>query len=169
VAIGLDRGFAAYPNVDPVIIGDITGNGELGGLDAQRIAQEAVGLDPPEIPPLVQALRLADVDVSSRERPDEGLPSGDPTPPAAVYGWFEENYEARQTRSAGEPNTRELNAVYSALRVSHATDRLPVVAYEWVPLYGHDLPEKDEVAEPSWRLTERISGVVETVAFVGVS
>ncbi len=58
VAVGLDSGFQAYPTIDPVIVGDVTGNGVLSGLDAQRIARESVGLDPPEIPPLPQTLRL---------------------------------------------------------------------------------------------------------------
>jgi hypothetical protein len=59
VAVGLDSGFAAYPNIDPVIVADVTGNGNLSGLDAQRIALEAVGLGADEIPDLPQALRLA--------------------------------------------------------------------------------------------------------------
>jgi hypothetical protein len=59
VAVRLDSGFAAWPNIDPRIVADVTGNGALSGLDAQRIALEAVGLDADEIPPLPQALRLA--------------------------------------------------------------------------------------------------------------
>jgi hypothetical protein len=59
VAVRLDRGFVAYPNIDPAIVADVTGNGGISGLDAQRIAVEAVGLDADEIPPLPQALRLA--------------------------------------------------------------------------------------------------------------
>jgi hypothetical protein len=60
VAVGLDSGFVAYANFDPVIVADVTGNGSLSGLDAQRIALEAVGLGADEIPPIPQALRLAD-------------------------------------------------------------------------------------------------------------
>ena len=58
VRVGLDDGLAAYPHIDPLIVADVTGNGSLSGLDAQRIAQEAVGLNPKEIPPLPQPLRL---------------------------------------------------------------------------------------------------------------
>jgi hypothetical protein len=50
----------AYPNIDPVLVADVTGNGNLSGLDAQRIALEAVGLGADEIPDLPQPLRLAD-------------------------------------------------------------------------------------------------------------
>ena len=52
MGVGLDSGLSAYPIVDPVIVSDITGNGTLSGLDAQRIALRAAGLNPPEIPPL---------------------------------------------------------------------------------------------------------------------
>jgi hypothetical protein len=50
VAVGLDSGLQSYPATDPVVLADISGNGALSGLDAQRIAQIAVGLTPPEIP-----------------------------------------------------------------------------------------------------------------------
>jgi hypothetical protein len=80
VGVGLDSGFEAYPLIDPTIIGDATGNGSLSGLDAQRIAQEAVGLDPWEIPPIPQAVRLADPSSLSRQSFD-----GDK---ATVLGWF---------------------------------------------------------------------------------
>jgi hypothetical protein len=59
VTVGLDTGFDAYPTIDPLIVGDVTGNGAFSGLDAQRIAQMAVSLNPVEIPPLPQPLRLA--------------------------------------------------------------------------------------------------------------
>ncbi len=52
VAVDLDGGFAAFPNTDPVVVGDITGKDGLSGLDAQRIAQQVVKLDPVEIPSL---------------------------------------------------------------------------------------------------------------------
>jgi hypothetical protein len=48
----LDSGFAAYLLVDPVIIADATGNGVISALDATRILQEVVGLNPPEIEPI---------------------------------------------------------------------------------------------------------------------
>jgi hypothetical protein len=56
--VALDGGFLAYSRVDPMIIADVTCSGAVSALDAQRIAQESVGLDPPEIPPLPQPLRL---------------------------------------------------------------------------------------------------------------
>ena len=52
VAVGLDSSFAAYAAVDPLIIGDISGNGKLSGLDARRILQKVADIHVPEIPPL---------------------------------------------------------------------------------------------------------------------
>jgi hypothetical protein len=52
VAVGLDKGFADRPMIDPALIGDVTGNGTISALDSQRIAQRAVGMNPVEIPPL---------------------------------------------------------------------------------------------------------------------
>jgi len=40
VNLGNDSGFAAYPNVDPLIIGDISGNGGVSSLDVGRLRQE---------------------------------------------------------------------------------------------------------------------------------
>ncbi len=40
MAVDLDDGFDAYPRIDPMIIADITGNGDISGLDAQRIANK---------------------------------------------------------------------------------------------------------------------------------
>ncbi len=51
-------GFAAYPNIDPLIVADINGNGRLSSLDAKRVLQEASYLagtsrvDRLEIPPI---------------------------------------------------------------------------------------------------------------------
>jgi hypothetical protein len=50
--VRLDNGFAAWRNVDPVIIADIDGNGLLTSLDAARVNQELSGYDRPEIPPI---------------------------------------------------------------------------------------------------------------------
>jgi subtilisin-like proprotein convertase family protein len=65
VVVGLDTGFAAFPQVSPLVVGDVTGDGTLSGLDAQRIAQQTVGLDPLEIPELpgagLKALRSTPV------------------------------------------------------------------------------------------------------------
>jgi hypothetical protein len=52
VGVGLDTGFDSYPITDPVIVGDISGNGALSGLDASKVAQVGVGILVPEIPPL---------------------------------------------------------------------------------------------------------------------
>ena len=39
----LDSGFEAYPNVDPMIIGDVTGDGTLSPLDCSHIMAESLG------------------------------------------------------------------------------------------------------------------------------
>ena len=58
VIVKLDTGFAAYPNVDPVVVGDIAGGGTLNSFDASFLAQEVSflngsgTLDRPEIPPI---------------------------------------------------------------------------------------------------------------------
>jgi hypothetical protein len=58
VLVKLDSGFAAYPNVDPLIIADINGSGTLTSLDASRVLQEvsyltgASSVDRLEIPPI---------------------------------------------------------------------------------------------------------------------
>ena len=38
------RGFAAYPMIDPMVIGDVTGNGTLSPLDCSHIQEEVLGL-----------------------------------------------------------------------------------------------------------------------------
>jgi VCBS repeat-containing protein len=43
-------GFAAHPLTDPVIVGDVSANGSLSGLDASILAQEMIGLNPPQVP-----------------------------------------------------------------------------------------------------------------------
>ncbi len=49
----LDSGFKGYPLADPLIIGDITGDGKLNSSDSQRVAQAAVSATPPpQIPSL---------------------------------------------------------------------------------------------------------------------
>ena len=56
--VKLDTGFAAWPNVDPLLIADINGSGTLTSLDASRVLQEvsyltgASAIDRPEIPPI---------------------------------------------------------------------------------------------------------------------
>ncbi|MBK8019196.1 MAG: tandem-95 repeat protein [Betaproteobacteria bacterium] len=52
VVSGLDTGYAAYPMVDPVLIGDLNGNGQLTSLDVNRFMQFVQGQARPEIPAL---------------------------------------------------------------------------------------------------------------------
>jgi hypothetical protein len=59
VIVKSDVGFAAWANVDPVVIADIAGGGSLNSLDATRLLQEisfltgvAGSIDRPEIPPI---------------------------------------------------------------------------------------------------------------------
>ncbi len=52
VAVLLDRGFDAFPLIDPLLVADVTGNGRLSALDAARVLQISTGLDQPDIPPL---------------------------------------------------------------------------------------------------------------------
>jgi hypothetical protein len=51
-------GFASWPLVDPLILGDINPNGVLQPLDAQRLAAFLAGEPTPDIPPLPGGLRL---------------------------------------------------------------------------------------------------------------
>jgi hypothetical protein len=111
VIVRLDNGFEACPTIHPLVVADVTGNGGLSALDAQRIALKAVGLDPPEIPPVGQPLRLdlparsrsrqildeVPISSGSRETSDEvpgnllGLALGQTVQidvDAAGYGWF---------------------------------------------------------------------------------
>jgi hypothetical protein len=66
VAMGLDSGFERYPLTDPVIVGDITGNGALSGFDSVALQDEvdflagrATGVNRVEIPPIPDATRAA--------------------------------------------------------------------------------------------------------------
>jgi hypothetical protein len=52
VVVKADSGFAAWDDLDPLMIADIDGNGLISSLDATRVYQELSGLDRPEIPPL---------------------------------------------------------------------------------------------------------------------
>ncbi|EXI89955.1 MAG: Cohesin domain protein [Candidatus Accumulibacter regalis] len=58
VIVNLDSGFAAYPNVDPLIVADINGSGMLTSIDVSRLMQEvsylngATTVDRLEIPPI---------------------------------------------------------------------------------------------------------------------
>jgi hypothetical protein len=56
VRVGLDSGFDAFPRIDPLILGDVNGDGALTGQDASILAQKAA--DPashPEIPAIPPA------------------------------------------------------------------------------------------------------------------
>jgi len=48
--VELTDGFDAYPLIDPLIIGDITGDGTISGFDSSLIAQAAAGGPVPQIP-----------------------------------------------------------------------------------------------------------------------
>ena len=50
VVVNLDTGFYAYPLTDPRIIGDVTGDPSLTGLDSSYVLQESVGDNVPQIP-----------------------------------------------------------------------------------------------------------------------
>ncbi len=52
VVVALDSGFDAFDWIDPVLIGDVTGDGTLSGLDSSFIRQVAIGIARPEIPDL---------------------------------------------------------------------------------------------------------------------
>jgi hypothetical protein len=51
VVVKTDSGFAAWPDVDPVILADVARHGPLLTIDATRIAQEALTHARPEFPP----------------------------------------------------------------------------------------------------------------------
>ncbi len=52
VAVGLDAGFKAWVLADPLIVGDISGDHVLTGLDALEVARQAVGITQSTIPVL---------------------------------------------------------------------------------------------------------------------
>jgi hypothetical protein len=52
VVVFTDSGFDAHDWTDPQIVGDASGDGTLSGLDASYVAQEAVDIDRPEVPPI---------------------------------------------------------------------------------------------------------------------
>jgi hypothetical protein len=64
VNVGLDSGFGAYPGIDPVIVGDLNGNGQLSSLDVNRFYQFALGQPRTEIPAVPEGGRPA-VEVSA--------------------------------------------------------------------------------------------------------
>ncbi|NLS93660.1 MAG: cadherin-like domain-containing protein [Planctomycetaceae bacterium] len=56
VGMGLDADFEAYPGIDPVLIGDVTGDGTLSPLDCSHIMQAAVGLGSEFLPDIVASV-----------------------------------------------------------------------------------------------------------------
>ncbi len=50
VVAGLDRGFEHWAQVDPTVVADVTGNGTLNAMDAQRLLMRVAGRATPEIP-----------------------------------------------------------------------------------------------------------------------
>jgi hypothetical protein len=52
VLLRRDSGFGAYPLTDPLVLGNVAGNGILSGLDTRFLAQQVLGLNPVAIPPL---------------------------------------------------------------------------------------------------------------------
>jgi VCBS repeat-containing protein len=71
VLVKLDSGFAAYPNVDPLIVADINGSGTLTSIDASRVLQEVSyltgassvdRLEIPAIPAGIGALKFSGPD-----------------------------------------------------------------------------------------------------------
>ena len=50
VVVRLDTGFKAFPLVDPLIVGDVDGNGRIGSTDALMITRKILGLTPTPIP-----------------------------------------------------------------------------------------------------------------------
>ena len=61
VSVGLDSGFYAYPLTDPLIIGDVSGEATLSGLDAsyvlEKSVEEPVARSPPSRRPSRRVLR----------------------------------------------------------------------------------------------------------------
>jgi hypothetical protein len=52
VATLLDTGFAAYQTIDPVIVGDVSGNGIINVLDISILGTKLIGLPQTQIPPI---------------------------------------------------------------------------------------------------------------------
>ena len=72
VSVGLDSGFYAYPLTDPLIIGDVSGEATLSGLDASYMLEKSVGESVAQIPsiPSTKPASIAGVD------PTVAIPTG---------------------------------------------------------------------------------------------
>ena len=58
VVVRLDTGFLPYPWIDPLIAGDVNGNGRLDAGDALLIGRKVMGLPTSELPDLPAPLRM---------------------------------------------------------------------------------------------------------------
>ncbi|HEX2973840.1 MAG TPA: C25 family cysteine peptidase [Tepidisphaeraceae bacterium] len=70
VSIGRFSGFDAFSLVDPRIIGDVSGNGSIGGLDASFVAQKVAAMSRSMTANLAVTLPAASVSVSTLAVPD---------------------------------------------------------------------------------------------------
>ncbi|HMY50495.1 MAG TPA: Ig-like domain-containing protein [Rhodocyclaceae bacterium] len=57
-SLKLDSGLAAWSYIDPLLIGDIDGDGKLTTADASRVAQKIAGVARPEIPDVPAGLKV---------------------------------------------------------------------------------------------------------------
>jgi hypothetical protein len=71
VALGLDTGFAAYPNTDPHTIGDINGDGRLTSADATLLLRASVGTTVAQLPAIPTGFTI----VQGGPDPTVSLPS----------------------------------------------------------------------------------------------
>ena len=55
----IDTGFVGSPNADPIVVGDISGNGRTNAADASKVAQFAALIPVPEIPPIPAGIVIA--------------------------------------------------------------------------------------------------------------
>lgn len=62
VVVGLETGFDASDWIDPLIVGDTTGDGTLSGQDASLTAQKAALMTVPQIPDIPTGITLVAVD-----------------------------------------------------------------------------------------------------------
>ncbi len=135
VSVQLDSGFAAYPNADPLILGDINGNGVLSAVDVTRLLQEVnyVALvattNRPEIPDLPDAITSKPEAMTSTSAIAAGAPTLESPAPVS------------ETRGL-------LSRLAETLR--HATQRVSVALEEPVaPVVTTALPTRDTVRTAS--------------------
>ena len=56
IVVQADTGFAAWSQIDPLIVADINASGAITSIDASRVFQELSGNDRPEIPPIPKGI-----------------------------------------------------------------------------------------------------------------